>query len=75
MLSPLDLTVSKIGRLSDQDREDIAALARRGLVKSKALSKRAEEAAGRYIGDLDRLHNSIDIACKIVEDAERRVPP
>jgi len=75
LLSPLDLAVSKIDRLSDQDREDIAVLAGRGLVRSKALRRRAEEAAGGYVGDVERLHNSIDIACRIVEDAERRVPP
>ena len=72
LLSPLDLAVSKIGRLSDQDRDDIAVLARRGLVMSIALRQRAEEAAAGYVGDLERLRNSIDIACRLVEDAERR---
>jgi hypothetical protein len=72
LLSPLDLAVSKVGRLSDQDRDDIAVLARRGLVTSPALRQRTEEAAGGYVGDLERLRNSIDIACRLVEDAERR---
>ena len=75
LLSPLDLAVSKVGRLSDQDRDDIAVLARRGLVTSTTLRRRAEEAAGGYVGDLERLRNSIDIACRIVEDAERRAKP
>lgn len=72
LLSPLDLAVSKVGRLSDVDRGDIAVLARRGLITSTALRRRAEEAAGAYVGDLERLRNSIDIACRIVEDAQRR---
>ncbi len=72
LLSPLDLAVSKIGRLSDQDRDDIALLVRRGLVRPSRLRKRADEAAAGYVGDLDRLRNSIDIAVRIAEDAARR---
>ena len=69
LLAPVDLAVSKIARLSDQDRGDIAALARRGLVTPRALRRRAEEAMGGYVGDLDRLRTSIDIACRIAEEA------
>ena len=72
LLSPLDLAVSKIGRLSDQDRDDIALLVRRGLVRPAKLRKRAKEAAAEYVGDLDRLRLSIDIAVRIAEDAARR---
>lgn len=74
LLSPLDLAVSKIARLSDQDREDIAALARRGMVTASALRSRAEESMAGYIGDLDRLRNSIQIAINIVQEAQRRSP-
>lgn len=73
LLSPLDLAVSKIGRLSDQDREDIALLVRRGLVRPAKLRKRAEAAAATYVGDLDRLRNSIDSASRIAADAARRI--
>jgi hypothetical protein len=69
LLAPVDLAVSKIARLSDHDRGDIAALARRGLVTPRALRRRAEEAMGGYVGDLDRLRTSIDIACRIAEEA------
>lgn len=69
LLAPVDLAVSKIARLSDQDRGDIAALARRGLATARALRRRAEEAMGGYVGDLDRLRTSIDIACRIAEEA------
>ena len=73
LLAPIDLAVTKIGRLSDVDRDDISALARHGLITAKALRARAEEAAGAYVGDLGRLRNSIEIACRIVEDGERRI--
>lgn len=72
LLSALDLAVSKIGRLSDTDRNDIAALVRRGLVKPEQLRRRAEEAAAAYVGDLALLRNSIDIAVRIAEDSEHR---
>ena len=72
LLSPLDLAVSKVARLSDQDRDDIALLARRGMIGAAALGKRCEKAMQRYVGDLARLRHSIDVACRIVEDASRR---
>lgn len=72
LLAPMDLAVSKIGRLSDTDRDDIALLVRRGLVDPGKLRKRAEEAAAGYVGDTQRLRNSIDIACRIAEDVARR---
>lgn len=64
LLTPLDLAVSKLGRFSSQDREDIRTLARAGLINATDLRQRAEEALGGYIGNLDRLRGSIDIACK-----------
>jgi uncharacterized nucleotidyltransferase DUF6036 len=69
LLSPVDLAVSKIARLSDQDREDIASLARHGLVAAVSLRERAEQAMGGYVGDVDRLRTSIEIAVRIVHDA------
>ena len=72
LLSPLDLAVSKIGCLSDQDRDDIALLVRRGLVDPAKLRKRAQEATAGYVGDTRQLQGSIDVACRIAEDAVRR---
>lgn len=71
LLTALDLAVSKISRLSSQDREDIAALARHGLIRSRALRRRAEEALGGYVGNLDVLRKSIELAFHIVEDVEK----
>lgn len=74
LLTPLDLAVSKVGRLSGQDREDIASLARHGLLRSDALRARAEAALMNYVGDLPRLRGNIENACRIVKDAEKRAP-
>lgn len=72
LLSALDLAVSKLGRFSGQDREDIASLARRKLIQSARLRKRAEEALRGYVGDTQRLEGSIAIAIRIVADIEAR---
>lgn len=72
VLTPLDLAVSKLSRFSDQDREDIALLARRRLIDAASLRKRAEEALGGYVGDLAAVRGSIDAACRLVESARKR---
>jgi len=70
LLAPIDLAVTKLSRFSDQDREDILLLAREGLIDSALLRKRAEEALGGYVGDLNSVRNSIDIACRLIESAQ-----
>jgi hypothetical protein len=67
-----DLAVSKISRFSSQDRDDITALAKHGLIKSAALRRRSRQAVENYVGNLDTLKGSIDLACRIVKDAEQR---
>lgn len=69
VLSPIDLAVSKLSRFSDQDRRDIELLARERLINSKALRRRAEEALQGYVGALDTLKNTIDIACRLINAA------
>ena len=75
LLCALDLAVSKISRFSSQDREDITRLAQHGLINSAALRRRAEQAMKDYVGNLDTLKGAINLACRIVEDAEQRYPP
>jgi hypothetical protein len=70
LLAALDLAVSKIGRFSSQDRDDIATLARRKLINSAALRQRAEEALGGYVGEITRVQGSIELAVRIVADTE-----
>ncbi|MBV6415850.1 MAG: hypothetical protein CMLOHMNK_00372 [Steroidobacteraceae bacterium] len=74
LLTPTDLAVSKIGRLTSQDRDDIAALARHGLVRSAPLRRRAEEAVDYFVGDTARLRGNIEAACRVVADVEARSP-
>lgn len=69
VLSPLDLVLSKLSRFSDQDRQDIEALARERLIGSKALRRRAEEALGGYIGNVDVIRNTIDIVARLIDPA------
>lgn len=69
VLSPLDLAVSKLSRFSDQDRQDIELLARERLVTAKALRRRAEHALIGYVGNIDAVKATIDIACRIVDAA------
>ena len=73
LFAPVDLAVSKIARFAEHDQEDIAALARRGLLKHGRLRKRAEEALGGYVGNLDRVKTSIKLACDIVAREEARL--
>jgi len=75
LLSPVDLAVSKISRLAEHDRGDIVALARRGLIDAKRVRQRAEEALTGYVGDLERLRTSVEIALRLIEDAARVARP
>ncbi len=72
VLTPLDLAVSKLSRFSDQDRADIELLAREKLIDAKSLRKRAGEALGGYVGDVESVRTSIDLACKLVDAARSR---
>lgn len=69
VLSPLDLAVSKLARFADLDRHDIETLAKMGLIDSASLRKRAEEALGGYVGNLEHVRTSIDVACRLVDSA------
>lgn len=68
LLTPLDLAVSKLSRYGEQDQLDIRLLARQGLIDAARLRERAEAALPDYVGNLDRIRNSIDIACHLVAD-------
>jgi Nucleotidyltransferase of unknown function (DUF6036) len=72
LLAPLDLAVSKISRFSERDRSDIASLVRHQNVGSAALRRRAGEALVGYVGSVDRVRGSIELACRIAEDVESR---
>lgn len=68
VLSPVDLAVSKLSRLSEQDRQDIHTLAALGLITVPALRKRAAEALDYYIGNKAPLLANIEEVCRAIED-------
>ena len=72
LLTPVDLAVSKLARFSEQDQDDIRALARHGLITATALRRRAETALPDYVGNLERIKNSITIACGMVDKTSRQ---
>ncbi|TLY77828.1 MAG: hypothetical protein E6K42_09995 [Gammaproteobacteria bacterium] len=72
LLSALDLAVSKLGRFSSQDQDDIVTLARRKLIDSASLRRRAEDALSAYVGDTARVQGAIEVAVRLVADAEAR---
>ena len=59
VLSPLDLIVSKIARLSDPDKEDIQNMIHRFHISAEEIEKRAEEALGGYVGNTDYLRMNL----------------
>lgn len=71
LLSPLDLAVTKLGRFSDQDRDDIVALAKLKLIDPGGLRARAQSALAGYVGDTERVQGSIEVACRILGDLQR----
>ena len=68
----MDLAVSKLSRFSEQDQDDIRALARHGLITAAALRRRAETALPDYVGNLERIKNAITIACGMVDKTSRQ---
>lgn len=73
LLAPIDLAISKVGRFAEHDRSDIAELAKRRLIDARSFRKRAEQAAAAYVGDVTRLQGSIELACRLIDDAQRSV--
>lgn len=55
VLSPVDLAVSKIARLAENDREDILQLVRLGLTTAEEIEQRANDALVGYIGNSNML--------------------
>jgi len=70
VLSPVDLAVSKIARLADNDREDIHELVRLGLTTADEIDQRAKSALEGYIGGQAMLMVNLRDALAIARDAE-----
>lgn len=72
VLAPVDLAISKLARFTEQDRRDIELLARRKLIDSASVRKRAQEALQAYVGDAAPVRTSIDIACRLIDSQVQR---
>jgi hypothetical protein len=72
VLSPVDLAISKLARFTEQDRRDIELLARRKLIDSASVRKRAQEALQAYVGDATPVRTSIDIVCRLIDGQVQR---
>ena len=70
VLSPLDLAVSKIARLAENDKEDIAALVRCGLTNADDIEQRATSALGGYVGGLAMLLLNLRDAVALARQVE-----
>lgn len=75
LLTPVDLAVSKLARFSELDQDDIRELARRGLITAAALRRRAQTALPDYVGNLERVRNSIGIASGMVDEIVQPAAP
>ncbi|WP_314440095.1 DUF6036 family nucleotidyltransferase [Massilia timonae] len=60
VLSPRDLIVSKIARLSDLDKEDVRMMMHRFHIPAAEIERRATEALERYLGSTDNLRRHLD---------------
>jgi len=72
VLTPVDLAVSKVARFSEQDRDDIRALAAERLFNAKQFRQRAKEASGNFIGNKVPLELSIELACHDIDAVLRQ---
>ncbi|MBW7900578.1 MAG: hypothetical protein H3C26_03825 [Rhodocyclaceae bacterium] len=70
VLSPVDLAVSKIARLADNDREDIAALVRLGLTTADEIERRATDALAGYVGGQAMLRMNLRDAVALARRVE-----
>lgn len=62
VLSPVDLIVSKIARMGDNDKEDIRQIMLLGLTSTEEIEQRANEALDYFIGNVNYLkHNIADV--------------
>ncbi|MCP3018156.1 DUF6036 family nucleotidyltransferase [Cupriavidus basilensis] len=71
VLSPVDLAVSKIARLADNDREDIRALVAAGLTSADEIEERATSALGGYVGGIEMLRLNLRDTLEIAREEER----
>lgn len=62
VLTPLDLSTSKIGRYADNDQRDIQELFEDGLIAPEDLERRVAESLGYYVGNVRQVHHNMVLA-------------
>lgn len=72
VLSPVDLAVSKIARLSEHDKEDIISLVALGLTNANEIEKRAKSALLGFVGGQTMLEFNIRDALELARYAEKQ---
>lgn len=71
VISPVDLAVSKIGRFLGNDEQDIAELAKAGLLSPDDVERRCSEALRDYIGVPTLIQYNLRDALEIVRSCRR----
>lgn len=74
VLAPVDLAVSKIARLADNDREDICALVQLGLTNADAIEQRATQAMAGYVGSMAMLQLNLRDAVALARRTQASPP-
>ena len=74
VLAPVDLAVSKIARLADNDREDICALVQLGLTNADAIEQRATQAMAGYVGSMAMLQLNLRDAVALARRTQTSPP-
>ena len=70
VLQPVDLAVSKIARLAENDREDIASLVRLGLTNANQIEQRASAAIAGFVGGQSSLLVNLKDALSLVRSVQ-----
>lgn len=66
VLAAIDLAISKLGRFSDLDKEDIVAMAAAGLIDAEVFEKRAKQALDYYVGHPAMPRRNLADALKLI---------
>lgn len=74
VLSPVDLAVSKIARLADNDKEDIQALVRLGITTPNEIQQRATQALDGFVGGRAMLELNLRDALVLARAAQAERP-
>ncbi|RXZ36057.1 hypothetical protein D9O50_05720 [Oxalobacteraceae bacterium CAVE-383] len=75
VLSPVDLIVSKIARLSGPDLGDIQSLVWNMRITAEEIERRATEALGGYVGNMSTVRMNLEEVLKIAQKYELESSP